>query len=305
MNDQTMKNDRKTVVIAGATGYAGRFLVQEYAARGWHVVALTRRRPTPEEEVPGVCWTVVQVTDPSSIQGCMDGAHLVVSALGITRQRDGLTYRDVDYQANMNLLQEAMRAQVTHFCYIHVLNADQMLNAPGIKAKHDFVQELVRAAEEGKIRATVVAPSGFFSDMRDFLDMASQQGRVWLFGDGSNKINPIHGKDLAKATADAVHAQRSQLNIGGPDVYSHKELAELAFSCLNKHPKISFLWDGLRRFALSILPWVTPPSISGPGVFFLTAMGIPDMTGESHGSQHLRDYYMELIKNEAKQTEGK
>lgn len=78
-----------------------------------------------------------------------------------------------------------------------------MLNGPGMRAKHDFVQRLQL---ETTIKTTVARPSGFFSDMRDFLDMV-KEGRVWLSGDGSYTINPIHGADLAKATADAVEAR--------------------------------------------------------------------------------------------------
>ncbi|WP_239520708.1 hypothetical protein [Pseudooceanicola aestuarii] len=42
----------------------------------------------------------------------MDGVNLVVSALGITRQKDGLGYREVDFGADMNLLREAETAGV-------------------------------------------------------------------------------------------------------------------------------------------------------------------------------------------------
>lgn len=35
---------------------------------------------------------------------------MVLIALGTKRQQDELTYRDVDYQANVNLLKEAIRA---------------------------------------------------------------------------------------------------------------------------------------------------------------------------------------------------
>ena len=302
MEQQQQQESKKVVVIAGATGYAGRHLVEEYADRGWHVIALTRRAKA-EKDSPGaatknVQWVTAQVTNPDSLKGCLEGADLVISAVGITRQRDkNMTYRHVDYQANVNLLQETIQAKVPKFCYIHVLHAELVLNAPGVKAKHDFVQYLREEDKRGKIQSTVICPSGFFSDMHDFLDMA-KQGRVWLFGDGSNKINPIHGVDLAKAAADAIEQDKAHLNVGGPDVLTHKDIAELAFECLGEkqEPRISYLWDGVRRFLLSVLPYVTPKSISGPGLFFLTAMGIEDMTGECQGTYRLQDYYKEIAK---------
>ena len=46
-------------------------------------------------------------------------------------------------------------------------------------------------------------PNGFFSDMKDFLEMA-KKGRVYLFGDGQFKLNPIDGKDLAVVCVDKM-----------------------------------------------------------------------------------------------------
>jgi uncharacterized protein YbjT (DUF2867 family) len=200
----------------------------------------------------------------------------------------------VDYQANINLLEEALRAKVPHFCYIHVLHAEQMLHVPLVAAKHDFVQHLQSTTG---IQSTIVCPSGFFSDMKDYLEMA-QQGRVYLFGDGSNVINPIHGADLAKATADAVHADNKRwVNVGGPDKLTHKELAQLAFQCIDKEkePKITFVPDWIRRLALTLVLWVTPRSIAGPAVFFLSAIVIPEMVGEYYGKNHLQDFFASLI----------
>ena len=81
----------------------------------------------------------------------MDQADLVISSVGITRQRDGLTYKDVDLQANANLLEEAIRAKVPHFAYIHVLKGETMAHLPAIQAKQDFAEQLKQAANDGKI----------------------------------------------------------------------------------------------------------------------------------------------------------
>ncbi|MGI3185913.1 SDR family oxidoreductase [Nioella aestuarii] len=270
----------KTVLIAGATGYLGRYLVEEYARRGWRVKALVRRdADLPAEMVHA------EATRPDTLHDTMDGVDLVISALGITRQRDGLTYRDVDYQANANLLAEAVHAGVSRFAYVHVLNADRMAHVPLVAAKTEFVT-LLRAAP---IASTVIAPSGYFSDMGDFLDMA-RNGRVWLFGSGAYRINPIHGADLAHATAEAIVAGRDWLDVGGPEALSHSELAALAFETLGKPPRITRLPDALRRMAMTLLPWVTPARINGPALFFLTAMG-GDMVGELHGSHRLADHF--------------
>ncbi|MFK7966817.1 MAG: SDR family oxidoreductase [Burkholderiaceae bacterium] len=281
----------KTVFIAGATGYLGRFLCSEYKSRGWHVRALVRDAARAQN-LDADDLVEAQATRSTTLAGKLDGAELVISALGITRQTDGLQYRDVDYQANLNLLAEALRAGAKRFTYIHVLNADRMPTVPLVKAKAEFV----RALQAAEIPSTIIAPSGYFSDMTDFLEMA-RRGRVWVFGAGSFRINPIHGADLSVATANAIAQECSWLNIGGPDSFTHVELGKTAFAAINKPVRISHLPDLLRKAALLALPWLTPKRIYGPAQFFLTAMGM-NMTGEPRGTHRLADHFAQLSINE-------
>ena len=274
----------KRVFIAGATGYLGRYLCAEFQRRGWYVIALVRKT-TQAAPIAADQLIEAQATQPATLNGIMAGVDLVVSCLGITRQVDGLGYWDVDYQANLNLLHEAEQTGVARFAFVHVLNAARMKRVPMVAAKSAFVAELQRA----RIASTVIAPTGYFSDMGDFLKMA-QSGRVWLFGDGSKRINPIHGADLAVATADAVEAGVGWLDVGGPDIFTQKELAELAFASQQFTPRITFLPDIMRRLALRLLPYVTPRRVHGPAQFFLSALAF-DMVGECRGIHHLKDHF--------------
>ena len=283
----------KIVFIAGATGYLGRFLCAEYRRRGWHVRALVRDRVRAGELAAD---TLVQAeaTQPETIADAMDGADIVISALGITRQADGLSYREVDYQANLNLLREAERAGVGRFAYFHVLNADAMRQVPLVAAKADFVDAL-RAS---LLPSTVIAPSGYFSDMADFLAMA-RSGRIWLFAPGSHRINPIDGADLAAASADAIAEESDWLDVGGPETFTHSQIAELAFEAVGRTVRITRLPDGFRKTALMMLPWLTPRRIHGPAQFFLTALGM-DMVGTPYGTRRLGDHFAQLAQFTAK-----
>jgi len=279
----------KTVFVAGATGYLGRYLCAEYRSRGWRVIALVR----DAERAAGLDadrLVEAEATRPETLKGAMDGADLVISALGITRQADGLGYHEVDYQANINLLAEAQHAKVQRFAYIHVLNAGKMQGVSLADEKAAFVSAL-QAAD---IASTVIAPSGYFSDMADFLAMA-RSGRVWLFGAGSNRINPIDGADLAAAAADAIAEERDWLNVGGPETFTHSELAALTFKAVGRPVKITRLPDTFRKAALRLLPWITPRRIHGPAQFFLTALGF-DMVGEPRGSRRLEEHFTDLAR---------
>ncbi|MEM7303144.1 MAG: SDR family oxidoreductase [Pseudomonadota bacterium] len=288
-----------TLLVAGATGYLGRHIVKHYMSLGWHVRALVRNAEKARSS--GLEASELfegEATRPESLKNVMDGVGLVISALGITRQRDGVDYHDVDFQANVNLLMDAEGSDVGRFAYVHVLNAKAMAGVPMVDAKQAFVDRL----QSSPIESTVICPSGFFSDMADFYTM-SKAGRVWLFGDGSNRMNPIDGVDLAAAIAQTIEDKREFVEIGGPDVLSHREIAELAFAVRSKPVKITYLPDIIRKVPIRLLPFVTPKHVHGPALMFLNAIGM-DMVGEVHGTKRLRDHFSELARRDAKVPEN-
>ena len=67
---------------------------------------------------------------------------MVISTVGIARQKDGFTYMDVDYRENANLLSEAKRSGVKKFIYVSVLNGEKLSNLKIFEAKERFVTEL-------------------------------------------------------------------------------------------------------------------------------------------------------------------
>ncbi len=284
------------VFIAGSTGYLGRYLCAEYRRRGWHVTALVRSRARAGDLAADTL-VEAEATRPDEIAGVMESVELTVSALGITRPADGLGYREVDYGANLILLREAERAGVQRFAYVHVPNAKAMRHVPPVAAKADFVDALLASS----MPSTVIAPSGYFSDMEEFPAMA-RSGRVWLFGSGAPRINPIHGADLAAAIAEATEARRAWVDIGGPGVLTQTEIARLAFAALGREPHITCLPDMLQKAALTVLPWVTPRRVSGPAQFFLTAMAI-DMVGARHGDRSLAEHFRRLAAADQFRTE--
>jgi uncharacterized protein YbjT (DUF2867 family) len=276
----------KNVLVAGATGYLGRFVVEALKAEGYWVRALGRsaKKLAAVEEYADDLF-VGEVTDPDSLIGICDGIDVVFSSVGITRQKDGLTYDDVDYQANRNLLAIAEASGVSQFMYVHVLNAEKLGHVAMVKAKQAFVDALRRSTLDHR----VVCPTGFFSDMEEFLSMA-RSGRVYLFGDGSCRINPIHGADLARICVGAMDSQEEQLDVGGPEVFTYREIAELAFAVLDKPEKITCVPQSLASATVGALRWLAPAKVYGPVEFMASVMTM-DVLGEAHGQRRLADHF--------------
>jgi len=276
----------KKILVAGATGYLGRNVVKALKGRGYWVRALGRSKAKldPIREFADESF-IGEVTDPGSLDGLCDGIDVVFSSVGITRQKDGLTYEDIDYQGNRNLLTIAESSGVSKFVYVHVLNAEQLQHVAMIQAKRAFVDELKQSALEH----TLICPTGFFSDMEEFLKMA-RSGRVYLFGDGSNRINPVHGADLAEVCVGALESREQQLDVGGPEVFTYREIAELAFEVLDKPKRITCLPKKLIAAAIGAFRWVAPVKTYGP-IQFLASVMTMDVVGEKRGQCRLVDHF--------------
>ncbi len=179
-----------------------------------------------------------EVTNPESLSACCEGVDAVISTVGITRQKDGLTYMDVDYQANMNLLQQAKQSGVKKFIYVSALNGDTLKHLKIFQAKEAFVEQL----KSSGLDYCVIRPNGFFSDMSEIYHMAKKGGRVYLFGgDGTLRGNPIHGEDLAEVCIDAIAGTEKEINVGGPQTLTQNEIAITAFQALGKTPKVTHI----------------------------------------------------------------
>ena len=278
----------KRVLIAGATGYLGRFAVQEFKKQGYWVRALAR---TPEKlenlreyiDEP----FIGEVTDKSSLSGICKNIDIVFSSIGITKQKDNLTFMDVDYQGNKNLLEEALREGCTKFIFVSVFNAERMKHLKGIQAKLRFEEALKQSGMD----YSIVYPNGFFSDMLEYLQMANK-GRGYVFGSGNNRINPVHGKDLAEVCVKAAESQQKEIQVGGPDIFTHNEILTIAFDVLGKQKKISKIPLWIRNLTVGALRTFTSVKTYGPVEFFMTVLAA-DLVAPEYGNNHLRDFFIE------------
>jgi len=277
------------VLVAGATGYLGRHLVERLKRDGYWVRALVRR-PEQAEKVQAADEVFIgEVTRPDTLVDIAQGIDIVFSTIGITRQRDGKTYDDVDFRGNLAVLHEAERSGVERFVYVSVLHGRQLRSTVLLAAaKERFVDALTVSP----IRSVVVRPTGYFSDMMAFLDMA-RRGTASLIGDGRRRMNPISGSDLAAACIDAAHAVAAEVEVGGPETFTHEQIVATAFAALGTAPRIRHIPLRLVRAAGWLLAHVTPQRVYGPLQFFLAVM-TTDMVAPATGTDRLIDRFGEV-----------
>ena len=279
--------DKNKILIAGATGYLGTFITKELVNKGNDVTIIVRNKKKINIKAQNLTILEAQVTQPETLKGVCKNIDVVISTVGITRQKDGLTYMDVDFQSNVNLIEEAKKEGVKKIIYISVLNGEKLRHLKICEAKEKLGDYLKLSG----MNYCIIRPNGFFSDMKDFLKMA-KTGKVYLFGDGKLKLNPIHGRDLAKEVINAIKNDKNEINIGGPDLLSQNEIAELALKAFKKPTRIIYLPDWIRKLILWIVRTFTGIETYGPIEFFMTTM-VMDMKAPQFGNYRLEDFFNE------------
>jgi uncharacterized protein YbjT (DUF2867 family) len=280
---------KQRVLVVGATGYLGKFLVKKLKSQGYWVRVLSRDKQKIEPVKQYVDEVILgEATKPETINGLCKNIDVVFSSLGITKQKDGLSYMDVDYQANRNVLNEALIDNVRKFMYISVFNSDKLLNLEIVKAKERFAQEL----KESGIEYIIIRPNGFFSDMTEFFKMA-HRGRIYLFDKGGFRCNPIHGADLAEACVKWVGTDGGEFNIGGPEILTQNEIASRAFEVLGKRSNITYLPLMVRSLIVKFARIFTSVKTYGPLEFFMAVVAM-DMVAPTYGQRTIKEYFKEL-----------
>jgi len=127
--------------------------------------------------------------------------------------------------------------------------------------------------------------------MGEFLDMA-KKGRIYLVGNGRNRMNPIHGADLAVACVDAVEGGSNEIDVGGPEVLSYREIAELAFGSLGKPVRITVIPAWIMGSLVAITKIFNRHQ--GELMAFFTNAMTTDGVAPAIGSRRLGGYFADL-----------
>lgn len=279
----------KKILLAGSTGYLGSYIAKELKKKGYSVRAIVRNPDKlKQKDIEANEVLKAELTNPDSIKESCKDIDVVISTVGITRQKDGLTYMDVDYQANMNLLEEAKKSGVKKFIYVSVLNGEKLRHLKICNAKEMFVEQLKKSG----LDYCIVRPNGFFSDMSEFFNMA-KRGRIYLFGNGELKANPIHGEDLATVCVDAIEKSDREIEVGGPEILTQNEIALQAFEVLKKKPKITRIPIWISSLTVNLARFFTSVKTYGPIEFFMTVLAM-DMIAPTYGQHTIKNYFKEL-----------
>jgi len=254
------------VVVFGGTGFLGSEIVSRLASEGVLVrVAVRNPQNFRINETSGQIRTRIEtvradVRDEASVGRALEGSDAAINAVALYTESGSETFEAVH---------ECGAANVAEQCAAR--NVGQLLHISGIGVDVASRSTYVRARVKGELLVrqafpdtTIFRPSVLFGP-RDTLintlaDIIGRSPVFPLFGRGRTKLQPVYVGDVAKAATRALQDPLSRartFELGGPRVYTYRELAERVADHINKGPlylPLPFiLWAVMARIA-SLLP---------------------------------------------------
>ena len=224
-------------LIVGATGLLGGEICRVLAAQGKTVRAMVRDTSAADATAAltrlGAELVQGDLKDRRSLDRACRGVSTVFSTASSTRSRQGGdSIESVDRHGQLNLIDAAEAAGVTHFVLISF--ATMPLEFPLQSAKR-AVEDRLR---HGRMTYTILQPSFFMEVwLSPALGFDLAHATAQIYGDGHRKLSWISFKDVAQFAVAAVgspHAKDAVFQLGGPQGLSPLDVVRLAERTVSK-----------------------------------------------------------------------
>ncbi len=256
------------VTVFGGSGFLGRQIVKRLVADGIPVRVAVRRPEKAsflEAFAPGgqIEAVAADVWKEATVARAVEGSAAVVNTVGHYVEKRGASFDAVHGEGARNVAHQALKAGVERLVHISGIGANPASGSPYVRAR-GVGEALVREAFEG---ATILRPSVLFGAEDKFLNTFVRLARLApalaLFGRGDRRLQPVFVDDVADASARVLAdlgTRGKTFELGGPRVYTYRELLELVLSEVGKKrllfPVPFAVWEAVAA-ALSVLP--SPP----------------------------------------------
>lgn len=257
--------DGKRVTVFGGAGFLGRTIVRELARRGARVTVGCRdveraKFLKPMGVVGQVTPIKADVTNAGQVARAIEGADIVISVVGILHQSRANTFDAVQASGPGIIARAAVDAGVGKMVHVSAIGADA-----GSRSSYACSKAIGEAAiREAFPTATILRPSiifgaddGFFNK---FAALAGLAPALPLIGGGHTRFQPVYVQDVAAAALAALErtdAAGKTYELGGPAVYTFRELMELMMAH-TKRPRplvnVPFWAASLKAGILEMLP---------------------------------------------------
>jgi uncharacterized protein YbjT (DUF2867 family) len=248
---------RHVVTVFGGSGFIGRHLIRRLAASG-AIVRVAVRDPEAAlflktmGEVGQIVPFGCDITDPALTALAVQDADWVVNLVGILAPLGRRTFQALHVDGAANVAAAARAAGVQRLVQVSSLAADATSASIYARTKAAGEEAVLAAFPD----ATIVRPSVIFGPEDKFFNLfAGLAGltpampvfgcplvpklalsddppgfRIDLYGAGGTRLQPVYVGDVADAIVAALKRPKAQgktYELGGPKIYSFKDIMEL------------------------------------------------------------------------------
>ncbi|MCK6609294.1 MAG: SDR family oxidoreductase [Flavobacterium sp.] len=240
------------VLLFGATGNLGQAMANELKQKGYETTCVVRDTSKLKglESITDK-FINADVTNPVSLINICSSFDIIISALGKSvspNDNSKPSFKDIDYIANSNILNEAKKSTVKKFIYISAFHSEKYLHLEYFKVHHEFSQKLISSG----INYTIIKPPAIFSAFKDMVEMA-KKGQLINIGLGDKKTNPIYEGDLAGIIVESIKGSNQIIEAGGKVIYTRRQINEIIQKSTNPEKKIRYAPLSLFKLILSLM----------------------------------------------------
>jgi len=261
----TPKSHAETLItVFGGSGFLGRHVVQALAERQYRIRVAVRRPDLTGHLQPLGCVGQIHavqanVRNRPSVAAAVRGSDVVINLVGILFE-SGRQRFDAVQSFGAEGVALAAAAHNARMVHVSAIGADEDSSAAYARAKRRG-EELVLAATP---EATIFRPSILFGPNDDFFNRFAGIARLSPFlplvGGGHTRFQPVFAGDVAQAIAKAVDGATrpgSIYELGGPDVYTFRELMEFTLATIERRRLLLPLPFGVAKLQAAVFELVS------------------------------------------------
>lgn len=266
--------------VFGATGFLGRYLVTQLAKMGSQVLVPFRGSEDDARHLKlmGDLGQIVPMKydprDENTIKAAMAKANVVINLIGREYETRNYSFEEVNHH---------MAAQLAYIAKEHG-GIMRFIQVSGLGASLDAPSKMLRAKAAAEVaiskeipEATIMRPATMIGTedriLNPWAHFVKKFGFLPMFGGGSTKIQPVYVVDVAGAIIASLKDDGTSMGkiyeLGGPEVMTVHQLAELMFDVIREWPRyvnvpfpIAKALASPREFLLNKVPFPLPtPSI--------------------------------------------
>lgn len=253
----------KTVCILGGAGFVGSSIAAKCDAAGYKVKVLSRRREAAKHLIllPNVQVVECDVMNNYALKQALTGSDAVINLIGILHENKNNTFESMHHQLPRRVAQVCEELAIKRLLHMSALQANN--HAPSQYLKSKAAGEAAVSEFNKKLHITIFKPSIIFGRNDSFINLFATLVKflpIVALAKPNAQFQPIWVEDVAICFVNALENTSTygkSYDLGGPQVYSLRQLVQKVMDILGKQRPIIGLNDTLsmaQGFAMELLP---------------------------------------------------